>query len=133
MHGSACPSFRSAKRVLVAGAGVVGMACALTLRRDGHDVTVVDPRPAGEGASFGNAGIVASCSVDPIGMPGVLRRIPGMLLDDMAPLMIRWRYLPRLAPWLCRFAAASRPARVEAISIALASLVGNAVEAWRAL
>jgi 2-polyprenyl-6-methoxyphenol hydroxylase-like FAD-dependent oxidoreductase len=35
---------RGRQRVVVIGAGVVGIACALTLRRDGHDVVVLDPR-----------------------------------------------------------------------------------------
>jgi len=118
------------QRVVVIGAGVVGIACALTLRREGHDVVVLDPRLPGEGASFGNAGIIANCTVDPIGMPGIIRQVPRMLLDPMGPLAIRWRYLPRIAPWLMHLAAASRAERVETISRALASLVGNAVEAW---
>ena len=118
------------RRVVVVGAGAVGMACALTLRRDGHDVVVLDPQQPGEGASFGNAGIIANCTVDPLGMPGIVSRVPGMLLDPMGPLSIRWRYLPRIAPWLMQLVAASRPARVEAISCALAALLGNAVEIW---
>ena len=118
------------QRVVVVGAGAVGMACGLTLRRDGHDVVVLDPRQPGEGASFGNAGIIANCTVDPLGMPGIMSRVPGMLLDPMGPLSIRWRYLPRIAPWLMQLVAASRPARVEAISCALAALLGNAVEIW---
>ena len=121
------------QRVVVIGAGIVGIACALNLRRDGHDVVVLDPRLPGEGASFGNAGLIANCTVDPIGMPGIIRRVPRMLLDPMGPLAIRWRYLPRIAPWLIHLAAASRVERVEAISHALASLVGDAVEAWRDL
>jgi len=44
------------KRVTVIGAGVVGLACAAELQRRGHDVTLLDPRPPGEGCSFGNAG-----------------------------------------------------------------------------
>jgi D-amino-acid dehydrogenase len=121
------------QRVVVIGAGIVGIACAVTLRRDGHDVVVLDPRLPGEGASFGNAGLIANCTVDPIGMPGIIRRVPRMLLDPMGPLAIRWRYLPRIAPWLIQFAAASRVERVEAISHALASLVRDAVEAWKDL
>ena len=30
------------KRVVVVGAGIVGAACALTLQRQGHQVTLVD-------------------------------------------------------------------------------------------
>ena len=118
------------QRVVVVGAGAVGMACGLTLRRDGHDVVVLDPRQPGEGASFGNAGIIANCTVDPLGMPGIMSRVPGMLLDPMGPLSIRWGYLRRIAPWLVHLVAASRPARVETISCALAALLGNAVETW---
>ena len=54
-------------------------------------------------------------------MPGILGKVPGMLIDPLGPLAIRWSYLPQLAPWLLRFVAASRPAEVERISIALAS------------
>jgi D-amino-acid dehydrogenase len=118
------------RRVVIVGAGAVGMACALTLRREGHTVTVLDPRLPGEGASYGNAGIIANYSVDPVGMPGIVRRVPSMLMDPMGPLTIRWRYLPRLVPWLARFVAASRAARVEEISHALFSLLGNAAETW---
>jgi D-amino-acid dehydrogenase len=118
------------RRVVVVGAGAVGMACALALRREGHVVTVLDPQLPGEGASYGNAGIIANCSVDPVGMPGIVRRVPAMLMDPMGPLVIRWRYLPRLLPWLARFVAASRATRVEEISRALSSLLGNAAESW---
>ena len=34
-----------------------------------------------------------------------------MLTDPEGPLVIRWRYLVRLAPWLIRFVAAARPGR----------------------
>ncbi|MFB0991649.1 MAG: FAD-dependent oxidoreductase, partial [Rhodospirillales bacterium] len=30
------------RRIVVVGAGVIGVCCALYLRRDGHDVTLVD-------------------------------------------------------------------------------------------
>jgi D-amino-acid dehydrogenase len=121
------------KHVVVVGAGAVGIACALTLRREGHIVTVLDSRLPGEGASYGNAGIIANCTVDPIGMPGIVKRVPAMLMDPMGPLSIRWRYLPRMVPWLAHFVAASRASRVEEISHALISLLGNAAETWAQL
>ncbi|WP_373567224.1 FAD-dependent oxidoreductase, partial [Klebsiella pneumoniae] len=44
-------------RVLVLGAGVVGMATAYYLWRDGHEVTVVERNAGAAGeTSFGNAG-----------------------------------------------------------------------------
>lgn len=119
--------------VTVVGAGVIGLASALSLLRDGHKVTVLDRLPPGEGASSGNAGMIQVDSCVPIATPGVLRQVPAMLLDPEGPLVIRWRYLVRLAPWLARFAAASAPGRVEEISVALAALLDRAWDAWRPL
>ena len=44
------------KSVAVIGAGIVGVAIASWLQRDGHQVTLIDPLLPGQGASFGNAG-----------------------------------------------------------------------------
>jgi D-amino-acid dehydrogenase len=66
-------------------------------------------------------------------MPGLLRKVPGMLRDPLGPLVLRWRYLPRIAPWLLGLVRASRPKRAEAISRALTELNGRATDPWRDL
>ncbi len=121
------------RRVTVIGAGVVGLSAALYLRRDGHQVTLVDPRAPGTGTSFGNAGglVVTSCAQ--LAMPGLLGKVPKMLRDPLGSLTLRWRYLPRIAPWLLHLVRASRPERAEAISQALTELNGRAIEPWRDL
>src|SRR5262245_19675015 len=116
--------------VLVAGAGLVGLATALYLQREGARVTVLDPNGPGEGASKGNAAVLAVDSVLPVAMPGILFDVPGMLADPLGPLAIRWSYLPRLAPWLLRFVAASRRSRVEAIAAQLRPLLAAAIDAY---
>jgi len=121
------------RHVTVVGAGIVGVSCALYLQRDGHAVTVLDPAGPGEGASKSNAGFLSSGSCVPISTPGILRRVPKMLLDPLAPLAIRWTYLPALTPWLIRFVQAGSPARVEAISVALARLLELAPKSYAAL
>jgi D-amino-acid dehydrogenase len=117
----------------VVGAGIVGICCALQLQRDGHRVTVVDYQGPGEGTSRGNAAVIAGGACEPVAMPGILGRVPGMLADPLGPLVIRWSYLPRLAPWLLRFIAASRPDRVEDISKALRELSLRCVAAFKPL
>jgi D-amino-acid dehydrogenase len=112
---------------LIAGAGIVGIATALWLQRDGWAVTLVDPHPPAEGgASAGNAGLIAVHIARPIGMPGLWRHVPAMLTDPLGPLAIRWGYLPRIAPWLLRLLLASRPGRVEAIAKALQAQLAQA-------
>jgi D-amino-acid dehydrogenase len=117
------------RNVVVIGAGVVGVSCALALQRDGHGVTVLDRGAPGEGASFGNGSVIDSAGCVPLQKPGMARRIPGMLADPLGPLRIRWRYLPRFLPWLGRFVAAAAPDRVERASLALAALADGCVEA----
>ncbi len=107
----------------VLGAGIVGVCCALWLQRDGHRVTLVDRLEPGAGTSLGNAGLIQIDSCVPIATPGVLAEVPKMLLDPEGPLVIRWRYLLQIAPWLTRFVLASRPGRVEALSLALMALL----------
>lgn len=116
-------------RIAIIGAGIVGCSCALFLQRDGHNVTLVDPLPPGAGTSSGNAGVISLGSVVPIAAPGILARVPGYLRDPTGPLAIRWRYLPRLLPWLIRFALASRPSRALAATDALAALLARADQA----
>ncbi len=121
---------RPPDKVTIIGAGVVGVSAALYLQRDGHEVTLLDPREPGSGASFGNAGGIVTTSCAPLALPGIWAKLPAMLLDSEAPLILRPRYLPKMLPWLARFAAAARPRRVEAISLALAALNGRAEAAW---
>ena len=119
--------------IAVIGAGIVGVSAALHLQRDGNAVTLIDERNPGEGTSRGNAAVVAVDSVAPVATPGVLWDVPKYLMDPLGPLAIRWSYLPKIAPWLLRFVAASSPRRVEEISIALASILSRATAVHRDL
>ncbi len=117
----------------VLGAGVVGLCCAVSLQRKGHRVVLVDRLDPGMGTSFGNGGLIQIDAVVPIATPGILRTVPSMLLNSKGPLVVRWQYLHRIAPWLLRFVLAARPKRVEQISMALASLLDRSNEAWTEL
>jgi D-amino-acid dehydrogenase len=118
---------------VVVGGGIVGICVALHLQATGRQVVVVERQHPGDGASGHNAGSFSVGDCLPVGTPGVIRAVPHMLWDPLSPLAIRWRYLPRLAPWLVRFALASRHRRVEAISVALQSLMAAAMDAYEPL
>jgi len=57
--------------IVVIGAGIVVMCCAVYLRRDGHQVTALDPVPPGGSRSFGNQGGMAPGSRVPLATPGI--------------------------------------------------------------
>jgi D-amino-acid dehydrogenase len=121
------------KHFSVLGAGTVGVCVALSLLRDGHSVTLFDRNLPGTGCSFGNAGLIQTGACVPVATPGVLRQLPRMLLDPDGPLVMRWRYLPSLLPYLLRFIAAARPKRVEEISLALQNILDHAHDSYRTL
>lgn len=120
-------------RVLVIGGGIVGLACALRLSEAGLRVTVLDrDRPDGV-ASFGNAGHVATEQIYPLASMTTLAEGVGYLFRQGAPLGIRPAYLPRLLPWLARFAWAARPSAFRRGTQALAELQADALPALRDL
>ncbi|MGE5617151.1 MAG: NAD(P)/FAD-dependent oxidoreductase [Bacillota bacterium] len=124
---------RRESRVLVIGAGVIGLACAFRLAREGLAVTLVDRGKPGRGTSFGNAGHIGTEQVFPLASPEVVRGALGYLLDRESPLRIRPRYALRILPWLLRFAWASRRASFERGTAALSSLQRTAREDLAAL
>ncbi len=116
------------RRAIVIGAGIVGVCTALELQRRQWSVTIVDRLDPGEGCSFGNAGILAAQAVVPVAMPGVLKKVPSMLLDPESPLTVRLGSLPTTFPWLLHFWRATQRDRVDAAADALKALNGTSVE-----
>jgi len=130
---------QESKHVVVIGAGIIGLCSALWLLRSGHRVTIIDPHPPAPGVpyehacSYGNACTVAHHACVPVATPGIVWRVPGMLLDPEGPLSIRWQYLPRMAPWIWRFLRASTSTEVERIATALSQLLRFADDAYAPL
>ncbi len=124
------------RHVAVIGTGIIGAATALELLHDGHRVSLIEPGdPGGEqAASYGNGCWLSTASVVPMSAPGIWRKVPGWLADPSGPLTIRWRYLPRLLPWLVRFLrAGATEARVMATGRALRPRIADAPERHRRL
>jgi D-amino-acid dehydrogenase len=124
---------RETTDIAVIGAGVIGLAIAHRLASEGHEVILIDPAEPGSGASYGNAGTVADYAVQPVGTPDVLRNLPALLFDRNSPLSIRRAAVMSLAPWLLRFAWASRPRAAKRNACALAALLADASPRWRDL
>ncbi len=113
--------------VLVAGAGVIGLACAFRLAREGRRVLLLDREQPGLGASFGNAGHIATEQIFPLASPEVMRDSFRYLFDRESPLRIRPAYLPSILPWLLRFAWSSRQSAFDRGVTALSALQKTAM------
>ena len=115
--------------LIVIGAGIMGACTALEGLKRGWQVTILDPgTPGGEqAASYGNGCWLNPLSVIPPSLPGLWKKLPKFLLDPLGPLAIRWRYFPKVAPWLMRYLAAGwTEARVLRTARALRGLLADA-------
>ncbi|WP_282410490.1 FAD-dependent oxidoreductase [Pseudomonas mandelii] len=119
--------------IVVVGAGIIGVACAVRLARQGLRVVVLDQQDPGRGASFGNAGHLATEQVFPIADLSILKRLPAMLTDPMGPLRLDWKYLPRALPWFTRLLLNLRHAPFQRTIAGLRALNESSLGAWHRL
>lgn len=93
-------------RVLVLGAGVVGVTTAYYLWRDGHEVTVVDrqPGPALE-TSWGNAGGLCPSFAGPWAAPGMVGKVLRMTLAGQSPIRFSLWPDPERLRWVRQWVA----------------------------
>lgn len=114
--------------IAVVGAGVIGLAIAFRLARNGRDVVLIDRNDPGHAASFGNAGHIATEQIFPLASPATICNAPRLLLGRNGPLSVRPQYALNIVPWLSRFAWAARPSSFRRGTAALAALQAGAME-----
>ncbi len=83
----------------IIGGGVIGLSQAYDLARAGAQVTVIDQRATGQGASSVNAGWVVPAEAAPVPAPGVITQSMKWMLHRDSPLYIK----PSLAPSHVKF------------------------------
>tara|TARA_B100000315_G_scaffold260099_1_gene319274 strand:+ start:1420 stop:2670 length:1251 start_codon:yes stop_codon:yes gene_type:complete len=97
-------------KVVILGAGVVGVTAAYYLQKDGHEVTVVDRQDgAGLETSFANGGQISPSQAYPWAAPEVPFLMLKWLGRNDAPLLYRMRLDPRLWIWSLQFLANCTP------------------------
>lgn len=97
--GSESPS-----RVLVIGAGVVGLSCAWSLQDYGVEVQLVDRKAPGAGSSWQNAGFVSPSLSVPLPEPSILRYGIRAVLSPGSPVKLALRPDRKLAEFMVRLA-----------------------------
>ena len=94
-------------------------------------MTTIDPLQPGGGASFGNGGLIAVDSCGPMSTPGMLRQVPGWLLNPDGPLAVNHGYAIRALPWLLGRLRSGKMDRIIAASDAFRTLHKPALEIYR--
>jgi D-amino-acid dehydrogenase len=121
--------------VCVLGAGIVGLATAWQLNREGYQVTVIDRAAPGGGASGGNGAQLSYSYVQPLADPSIWKQLPKLLLSPSSPLKLRPQLDPLQWRWALTFLGACNAdtsRQSTASLLALAAQSRTAFEAMRA-
>jgi D-lysine oxidase len=119
--------------VIVLGAGIVGTSAAVHLAKRGLSVALVDRGSAGEGTSYGNAGIIEGNTIFPAAFPSDWATLLRIALKRSPLANYHLAFLPKVAPWLAAFRAASQPARLLETAQLMRPLFARAVAEHDAL
>jgi len=91
-------------RVIVLGAGIIGVATAWYLLEEGHEVTVVERQPrAALETSFANGAQISVCFCEPWANAGAPLKVARWMLQDDSPLLFRPRLDPHQWRWALSF------------------------------
>lgn len=121
-------------KIIVLGAGVVGVTSAWYLADAGHEVTVLERRDEpGLETSFANGGQISASHAQPWAKPSMLPKILQWLGREDAPLLFRPRAEWAQWAWGLRFLGECVPGRFERNSRALAGLAVYSRDCLRAL
>ena len=101
-------------KVIVLGAGLLGVTSAYFLRQQGYDVTVVDRQAsAAAETSFANGGQISVSHAEPWANPGAPLKVLKWLGKEDAPLLFRLRADARQWRWGLQFLRECTPARTR--------------------
>ncbi len=122
-----------ARRAVVIGGGVIGVACTHYLIRAGWQVTLVDRGAIGRGSSHGNCGLICMSHILPLAEPGMVMKGIKSLFASNSPFAIKPRLDPALWSWLLRFAARCNERDMIADGRGIQALLESSLPLYREL
>lgn len=121
-------------RILVLGAGVVGVSSAWYLAEAGHEVTVLDRQPdAGLETSFANGGQISVSHAEPWANPAAPAKVLKWLGREDAPLLFRFRLDAVQWKWGMQFMLECLPGRTRRNTLSILALATYSRDQLQAL
>lgn len=119
-------------RVIVVGAGLLGVSTAYFLARSGHEVTILERRgDAGMETSYANSGMVTPSQADPWNSPGTLKRLLGWLGNEASPFIVNPSVIPSMLGWGLSFLRNAGRERFRASLARNATLANYSLDTFR--
>lgn len=100
-------------KVVIIGAGVIGLSCAWYASRQGMEVTVVDSGDGLDNCSWGNAGYISPSHFIPLASPGIVSQGLRWMLSATSPFYIRPKAEMSLLKWCWTFYRKATEAEVQ--------------------
>jgi D-amino-acid dehydrogenase len=119
--------------VIVLGAGIVGTSVAVHLLKRGLSVALLDRGGPGEATSYGNTGIIEGNTIFPAAFPLDWAELLRVAFMRSPVANYHLTFLPKIAPWLSQFRAASQPERLVETAQMMRPLFARAVAEHDAL
>ncbi|MEM1356307.1 MAG: FAD-dependent oxidoreductase [Planctomycetota bacterium] len=120
----------SERHVLIVGAGIIGTCSAYYLRKQGWEVTMIDPNRCGSQCSHGNCGLISPSHALPLAVPGAVAKTLPMMLKKSAPLHVKPRFDPDLWGWLLKFAMRCKEAPMLEAAAGRHALLQSSLSAY---
>jgi D-amino-acid dehydrogenase len=118
----------SQTNVTVIGGGIVGLACAWELAKDGASVFVVETGGSSYGTSLANAGWISPSHIIPFAAPGMVQTGFKNLIGRTGAFAMTPGAGPLLAPWTLKFARSCTDAHVDHCAPALKELLDTSMD-----
>lgn len=107
------------KKVTIIGGGVIGLCCAYYLKKQGHEVRLIERGDIRKGTSFGNAGYISPSHFVPLASPGIVAKGLQWMLSSSSPFYIKPRLNMDLIRWGLTFYKSATAKKVEENAIPL--------------
>ena len=114
--------------VTVIGGGIIGLACAWELAKDGASVIVVESGGSSYGTSLANAGWISPSHIIPFAAPGMVQTGFKNLIGRTGAFAMTPGAGPLLAPWTLKFARSCTDAHVDHCAPALKELLDTSMD-----
>lgn len=100
-------------KVVIIGGGIMGLASAYYLLKDGWKVTILDKGDMTNNCSYGNAGMIVPSHFIPLAAPGMISKGIKWMFNSRSPFYVKPSLDFSLISWGLKFMKSATPAHVE--------------------